>query len=212
MTVAENLLVAILSRHRAGGLVADVAAAHADEIRTRLAEVDMAHAADTLCSRPRLWRPEARRARHGAGQRSAPAADGRADRRHGAPRARRAHAPRRRACPPAPHRHPLHRARHGRRLRPRRPRRRHEPRPPHRRGRARRRARRPASCARSISAATRCRRPAAEGEGAGHGAARHPQISTPGTAARRSCSRSRSRSRPARPPSSSAATAPASRR
>jgi branched-chain amino acid transport system ATP-binding protein len=50
MTVAENLLVAILSRHRAGGLVADVAAAHADEIHTRLAEVEMAHATHTLCS------------------------------------------------------------------------------------------------------------------------------------------------------------------
>ena len=50
MTVAENLLVAILSRERAGGLVADPATTHADEMRTRLAEVDMAHAAETLCS------------------------------------------------------------------------------------------------------------------------------------------------------------------
>ncbi len=65
MTVAENLLVAILSRERASGLfaeaadahadefrirLADVAAAHADEIRLRLAEVDMGHATETLCS------------------------------------------------------------------------------------------------------------------------------------------------------------------
>jgi branched-chain amino acid transport system ATP-binding protein len=50
MTVAENLLVAILSRECARGLLADVAAAHADEVRTRLAEVEMAHATDTLCS------------------------------------------------------------------------------------------------------------------------------------------------------------------
>ena len=50
MTVAENLLVAILSRESARGLLADIAAVHADEVRTRLAEVDMAHAADTLCS------------------------------------------------------------------------------------------------------------------------------------------------------------------
>lgn len=50
MTVAENLLVAILSRDRARGLFTDAAAIHADEIRARLAEVDMAHATDTLCS------------------------------------------------------------------------------------------------------------------------------------------------------------------
>jgi branched-chain amino acid transport system ATP-binding protein len=50
MTVAENLLVAILSRERARGLLSDVTAAHADEVRTRLAEVEMAHATDTLCS------------------------------------------------------------------------------------------------------------------------------------------------------------------
>jgi len=50
MTVSENLLVAILSRQRTSGLVAEVAAAHTDEIRTRLGEVDMGHAAETLCS------------------------------------------------------------------------------------------------------------------------------------------------------------------
>ena len=50
MTVAENLLVAILSRERARGLLTDVAAAYTDEVRTRLAEVDMPYAADTLCS------------------------------------------------------------------------------------------------------------------------------------------------------------------
>jgi branched-chain amino acid transport system ATP-binding protein len=50
MTVAENLLVAILSRERARGFVADVAAAHSDEMLARLAEVDMGHAAETLCS------------------------------------------------------------------------------------------------------------------------------------------------------------------
>jgi branched-chain amino acid transport system ATP-binding protein len=49
MTVAENLLVAILSRERARGLFA-ITAAHADEVRSRLVEVDMAHATDTLCS------------------------------------------------------------------------------------------------------------------------------------------------------------------
>jgi branched-chain amino acid transport system ATP-binding protein len=50
MSVAENLLVAILSRERARGLVADVAATYAAEVRTRLAEVDMPYAADSLCS------------------------------------------------------------------------------------------------------------------------------------------------------------------
>jgi len=50
MTVAENLLVALISRERARGLLTDVTTAHGDEIRTRLAEVDMAHATDTLCS------------------------------------------------------------------------------------------------------------------------------------------------------------------
>ena len=50
MTVAENLLVAILSRTRARGLFGDVTSAHADEIRTRLGEVDMGHASETLCS------------------------------------------------------------------------------------------------------------------------------------------------------------------
>ena len=50
MTVAENLLVAILSREHARGPMTDPAAAHTDEMRTRLAEVDMAHAAETLCS------------------------------------------------------------------------------------------------------------------------------------------------------------------
>ena len=50
MTVAENLLVAIVSRERPRGLFTDVAAACTDEIRTRLAEVDMAHATHTLCS------------------------------------------------------------------------------------------------------------------------------------------------------------------
>jgi branched-chain amino acid transport system ATP-binding protein len=50
MTVGENLLVAILSRERPRGFLAGVAAAYTDEIRTRLVEVDMAHATDTLCS------------------------------------------------------------------------------------------------------------------------------------------------------------------
>ena len=50
MTVAENLLVAILSREKARNPLADLAAAHADEVRDRLVEVGMAHAADTPCS------------------------------------------------------------------------------------------------------------------------------------------------------------------
>ncbi|MEO8650873.1 MAG: ABC transporter ATP-binding protein [Hyphomicrobiaceae bacterium] len=50
MTVAENLLVAILSRERTRGLLTDVAAVYTDEVRNRLAEVDMPYAADTLCS------------------------------------------------------------------------------------------------------------------------------------------------------------------
>ncbi len=45
--------------------------------------------ADRACTRTRLWRRQAGRARHRARQRSAPAADGRADRRHGAARAQR---------------------------------------------------------------------------------------------------------------------------
>lgn len=50
MTVAENLLVAILSRETPRNPLADLAATHADEVRERLIEVGMAHAADTLCS------------------------------------------------------------------------------------------------------------------------------------------------------------------
>jgi branched-chain amino acid transport system ATP-binding protein len=50
MSVAENLLVAILSRARSAGLLATAEQPYADEIRARLAEVGMAHAADTLCS------------------------------------------------------------------------------------------------------------------------------------------------------------------
>jgi len=50
MSVAENLLVAILSRERATGLLADAGRANADEIQARLDEVGMGHAADTLCS------------------------------------------------------------------------------------------------------------------------------------------------------------------
>jgi branched-chain amino acid transport system ATP-binding protein len=50
MTVGENLLVAILSRERTRGFFADVTAAHALEVRERLTEVGMSHAADTLCS------------------------------------------------------------------------------------------------------------------------------------------------------------------
>lgn len=50
MSVAENLLVAILSRQKSAGLLAAAGNAHTDEIQTRLAEVGMAHAADTLCS------------------------------------------------------------------------------------------------------------------------------------------------------------------
>ncbi len=50
MSVAENLHVAILSREQAKGLVAAPDIAHSEEIRARLDEVGMAHAAGTLCS------------------------------------------------------------------------------------------------------------------------------------------------------------------
>ena len=50
MSVAENLHVAILSREQAKGLLAAPDIAHSDEIRSRLDEVGMGHAADTLCS------------------------------------------------------------------------------------------------------------------------------------------------------------------
>jgi branched-chain amino acid transport system ATP-binding protein len=50
MSVAENLLVAILSREKATGLLAEAGRSHADEIQARLDEVGMGHAADTLCS------------------------------------------------------------------------------------------------------------------------------------------------------------------
>jgi branched-chain amino acid transport system ATP-binding protein len=50
MTVAENLLVAILSREQPRNFLVDAAGSHADEIRARLVEVGMAHAVDTLCS------------------------------------------------------------------------------------------------------------------------------------------------------------------
>jgi len=50
MSVAENLHVAILSRERASGLLSAPEVAHSDEIRSRLGEVGMGHAADTLCS------------------------------------------------------------------------------------------------------------------------------------------------------------------
>ncbi len=50
MSVAENLLVAILSRERSAGVLASADTPHADEINARLSEVGMAHAAATLCS------------------------------------------------------------------------------------------------------------------------------------------------------------------
>lgn len=50
MSVAENLHVAILSREQASGLMSAPKIAHSDEIRSRLGEVGMAHAADTPCS------------------------------------------------------------------------------------------------------------------------------------------------------------------
>ena len=54
-----------------------------------LAQVGMADAGRAAVQRARLWRRQARRARDRARQRAAPAADGRADRRHGAARAQR---------------------------------------------------------------------------------------------------------------------------
>jgi len=50
MSVAENLLVAILSRERSAGILAASDNSHIDEIAARLAEVGMAHAAGTICS------------------------------------------------------------------------------------------------------------------------------------------------------------------
>jgi branched-chain amino acid transport system ATP-binding protein len=50
MSVAENLLVAILSREKAASLVTSVEKPYADEIQARLAEVGMGHAAETPCS------------------------------------------------------------------------------------------------------------------------------------------------------------------
>lgn len=50
MSVAENLHVAILSREKTSGLVSMPEIADDDEVRSRLGEVGMAHAADTLCS------------------------------------------------------------------------------------------------------------------------------------------------------------------
>lgn len=50
MTVAENLLVTILSRDRSRGFFTDVASAYTLEVRERLTEVGMSHADDTLCS------------------------------------------------------------------------------------------------------------------------------------------------------------------
>lgn len=50
MSVAENLHVAILSREQASGLISAKEEAHSDEIGSRLGEVGMGHAADTLCS------------------------------------------------------------------------------------------------------------------------------------------------------------------
>ncbi len=75
-----------------------------------------------------LWRPEARRARHRAGQPAAPAADGRADRRHGAEGTRRADGADGAAGAGAQHRRAVHRARHGRGLHPGRPHHRARPR------------------------------------------------------------------------------------
>ena len=50
MSVAENLLVAILSREESSGLLTVIERPHADEIASRLVEVGMAHAADMPCS------------------------------------------------------------------------------------------------------------------------------------------------------------------
>ncbi len=50
MSVAENLLVAILSREKSASLIAATEGPYASEVQARLAEVGMGHAADTLCS------------------------------------------------------------------------------------------------------------------------------------------------------------------
>ena len=90
MTVVENVQMALLS-HAGEIFPLWVGGAHGHRERALelLAQVGMADAADRACQRARLWRRQARRACDRARQRSAPAADGRADRRHGAARTQR---------------------------------------------------------------------------------------------------------------------------
>ena len=90
MTVVENVQVALCSHH--GDLFrfgAAFARRHRERAIALLRQVGMGGGARPALQGARLWRRQAGRARDRARQRSAPAADGRADRRHGAARAQR---------------------------------------------------------------------------------------------------------------------------
>ena len=212
MSVRENVQIALLSHaRRVLGVLALGAHALRDEAMRCSTSVGMRGAGRAGDERARLRRRQARRAGDRARQPAAPAADGRADRRHGAARALRADGARAQARARAADRRPVHRARHGRRVRARRPHHRARARRAHRRRARRRRCAPTRACTRSISAAARR---------FGRATAEQTRmllcVQRARCLVRRSAqvarSASRSRSAPARSSRWSAATAPASRR
>ena len=106
MTVRENVQTALLNFHgRLNSLVALAGRLYVDEAMELLARVGIAEQADAPLRGARLRRSEAGGTGDRAGQPPAPAADGRADRGHGAGRARGADA----AAPPNLRAHPASR-------------------------------------------------------------------------------------------------------
>ena len=84
MTVAENVQMALVSRHRrTRNLVADASALHREEALALLDGVGMRADAGRPVVGTGLWRRQARRTRRRPGLRAEAPADGRAHRRHG---------------------------------------------------------------------------------------------------------------------------------
>ena len=90
MTVVENVQMALLSHARRAFSTVAAGGNRSSRARARIAGAGR-HGGSRRPAEPRtcLWRRQARRACHRARQRSAPVADGRADRRHGAAGAQR---------------------------------------------------------------------------------------------------------------------------
>ena len=91
MSVRENVQTALLSHHRRNySMWSRARKFFTKEAEALLDRVGMRGAGRPAVRRARLWRPQARGARHGARQRAAPSAHGRADRGNGPGGARHA--------------------------------------------------------------------------------------------------------------------------